>query len=171
MARRKRNKKLEGARRVFVKMYDGHAEVSVAMDELHNIFGGILRYTDYNPNMVRWKILAAGRVFWSSEYNSFYGTDTKVQHAYRGQGHGDLLYKAMILVADKLAKKAGLNTTYFSPHAACGCSTSDSAWRCYKALVRKGYLKTKDKDRSHRDRRYEVVKLPKRIKPIFLRAA
>ncbi|MHA2069793.1 MAG: hypothetical protein ACXABY_35970 [Candidatus Thorarchaeota archaeon] len=171
MAKKTRNakRKLPGHRHVFIKLFQNSAEVSVAMTkDLAKVYGGLYNFTDHSSSMSKWNILAIGRVYWASGQNTYYGTYTKVQDSFLGQGHGDYLYKALILAAKELAKQDERDKVLFSPHAAVGSSTSDSAWRCYAALARKGYLKPTS-GTIEKTSVYEVVKTPKCIKPTVLK--
>lgn len=175
MVRRKRKKKkLVGSRRVFIKIMScgngNYAQIYVAMNSLDNVFGGVVTFPYHSGAMDKWDLLAVGQVYWNSKYKTYYGTASRVQTSYRGQGHGDYLYKAMLMAAVKLAKKDKKKKVYFSPHGAVGDSTSTSAWRCYKSLARKGYLKPISSKSIVPSTIYEVAKIPKCIKPIMLRA-
>lgn len=168
MARRKKKrKKLVGHKRVFFKMHKDSAHIYVAMDTLENVFGGIMHFNTHS--LKQWNLLAVGAVYWNESYGTYYGTSSKVQNDYCGQGHGDFLYKAMLLAASELANKTKKRKVYFSPHAAVGVSTSASAWRCYKSLARKGYLKSINGNVLTSGTKFEVVKLPKCINPIILK--
>jgi GNAT superfamily N-acetyltransferase len=94
----------------------------------------------------------------------FYGCSTKVRSNLKGQGYGDLLYKALVLAAIKHAKDNKIKDWVFGPHRIAGGSTSTSAMRVYRSLARKGYLKrapSRGKDL------YVPGKIPKNFKPIF----
>ena len=132
-----------------------------------------------NPrNFKKWNIAAAGELLLEDRCGFFkpgapwdenaygpmyYPCSTKVAHAFKRQGYGDLLYKTMLLAAKAHAKKMKFKKWYFGPHMATSCgSTSPAAMRVYKSLLRKGYLK-----KTEWNNIYTVNKLPKNFKLIF----
>lgn len=129
-------------------------------------------------NFKKWDIVAAGELLLESDCSLwasgpiwedpsdrgpvYYPCSTRVAHAFKRQGYGDLLYKTMLFAAMAHAKKMKFKKWYFGPHVAAGGSTSPSALHVYKSLLRKGYLK-----KTKWDNVYTVNKLPKNFKPIF----
>lgn len=173
-----------GRKRVFVKLYKNSADIYIAYDDLPNIFGGLqgtLRSLPYGwQEFKKWKLIAVGAVHYHGCEKSYYGFGSKVPNRLKGNGYGILLYKAMLLVAVKLGKtKKG--KILFSPHEGCNGVTSEEAWRCYISLYRKGYLKPIEpitvedliknvESESNLEKiRFEVVKLPRNIKSIYLK--
>ena len=75
-----------------------------------------------------------------------------------------------MLGAAELAKKRKRNNKIaFSPHEAAGASTSNSAWRVYTSLYKRGFLELQSKKKLEPNKKdkFLITKLPKNFKPFF----
>lgn len=170
---KRKKKKLPGRRRCFIKYYpdqddDLVAIVLVACTNLETVFP--LLEGNFIPNdneLRRYKCIASGGLYLLN--NVYYCSNTGVIWKYRGQGHGDYLYRALLLAARRHARSQGIKNWEFCCHAGVGSSTSASAWRCYKSLYRKRYLKKcSPHEELDRDCSFKVSKFPKNIPATFL---
>ncbi|KKN43543.1 hypothetical protein LCGC14_0701900 [marine sediment metagenome] len=121
-------------------------------------------------NCQKWDVVAAGSLMLEEGCSRlahiseqiYYPCATIVRARHKNKGYGDLLYKALIMAAIRHAKKLGTTNWTFGTHRSVGGSTSTSAMRVYKSLVRKRYLKPTAKQ-DH----YLPGKTPKNFTPVF----
>ena len=172
MMSKKKIKKEKLKTNIFIKIINKyHARVYMTTKSWNEIFPVLVECPE-DHSLRKYGMIAYGNVEYCTSTKSFYGTDTFARKCYRGKGFGIKLYKALIMAAIRLRKmhrKRGRpGKLYFSPHAAVGSSTSNSAWRVYNSLCQRNFLKQK---KSHRNPdRFElfyVQKVPKNFKPIY----
>ncbi len=168
----KKKKKIK--KYIFIKLSNfNSAEVYISTRPWNEIFHVLESgCADDDEDMKKYGLIGVGEVFHNRFYDTYYGSATWVRTCYRRQGYGILLYKAMMLAASELAKmnkKRG--KVSFSPHEAAGCSTSKSAWRAYRSLYKKKFLRLKKKKKGKATKRDKFVinKLPKNFKAYYIK--
>jgi predicted GNAT family acetyltransferase len=178
LRRRQRRIPLPGKKHLFIKIYADVdcgvvASVVIGMASWTECFATLApKYPrDGDSVMAKANTLAVGNLYYDVKTESYYGSGTSVQTKFRGQGHGISLYKGLLMAAREHAKlrRRGAEVR-FSPHQAVGSSTSLSAWRCYKSLANKGFLKLQESKNSSatRDDIFIAQRYPENIKPTVL---
>lgn len=149
----------KGEPRATVLLGHTHSDVSGLFSTRELEFLTIEEITDRN-------LIGIGDV-WHFNSNKYYYSNTYIRPKYRGQGLGDDLYKLLLLATRKVARADGIakSEIEIGCHEAAGSLTSQSAWRCYSALHRKGYLKpTSRQNQSCKTDWFNIIKWPKKIK-------
>jgi hypothetical protein len=195
----KRKRKVPGKIHIYVKVFKGESDAahvflcSKPWNEVLPALNGGSSVNDFFSSSVNRKekrfngIIAVGRLRLREKHTYlrtgktkmrkvYCPTYTRVKEGYSQCGFGILLYKVMLLAAQAHAKQRRRKHLLFGADQCVGGSTSNTAWRCYTSLARKGYIRNMDRKQheagTHRKYDYfKVDRLPKNIKPTFIMAA